>query len=212
MKGFWLGIVLIILVGIGGLIYRNILERPVVPAGACTLEAKVCPDGEAVGRVAPSCDFAPCPFPNVTLSQANIIFALPAGYASTTLPDASSIAAYFGGAGTTSPEIVIHEYAVASSSESVIYATALSDASGNPVSPSTFSAVTLGNHTFSFVVLGRFEGVVHTAYYLPVGQEMLRFDAISQGVADWTDPNLDPTTLTADTALRAMLTTLQTNQ
>jgi outer membrane protein OmpA-like peptidoglycan-associated protein len=28
---------------------------------ACTKEAKVCPDGSAVGRVAPSCEFAPCP-------------------------------------------------------------------------------------------------------------------------------------------------------
>ncbi len=30
---------------------------------ACTLEAKICPDGSAVGRVAPSCEFAPCPVP-----------------------------------------------------------------------------------------------------------------------------------------------------
>ncbi len=28
---------------------------------ACTMEAKLCPDGSYVGRVAPSCDFAPCP-------------------------------------------------------------------------------------------------------------------------------------------------------
>jgi hypothetical protein len=28
---------------------------------ACTQEAKLCPDGSAVGRVAPNCDFAPCP-------------------------------------------------------------------------------------------------------------------------------------------------------
>lgn len=27
----------------------------------CTEEAKICPDGSAVGRVGPSCDFAPCP-------------------------------------------------------------------------------------------------------------------------------------------------------
>ena len=30
---------------------------------ACTMEAKICPDGSAVGRVAPNCDFAPCPTP-----------------------------------------------------------------------------------------------------------------------------------------------------
>jgi hypothetical protein len=28
---------------------------------ACTMEAKICPDGSAVGRVPPNCDFAPCP-------------------------------------------------------------------------------------------------------------------------------------------------------
>jgi hypothetical protein len=27
---------------------------------ACTEEAKVCPDGSAVGRVPPNCEFAPC--------------------------------------------------------------------------------------------------------------------------------------------------------
>ena len=28
---------------------------------ACTMEAKICPDGSSVGRVAPNCEFAPCP-------------------------------------------------------------------------------------------------------------------------------------------------------
>jgi hypothetical protein len=32
-------------------------ERPV----ACTLEAKICPDGTAVGRTGPHCEFAECP-------------------------------------------------------------------------------------------------------------------------------------------------------
>lgn len=38
--------------GIGG-------DEPV----ACTLDAKVCPDGSAVGRIAPNCEFAECPAP-----------------------------------------------------------------------------------------------------------------------------------------------------
>lgn len=34
------------------------------PVGvACTMDAKICPDGTAVGRVAPSCEFAACPSP-----------------------------------------------------------------------------------------------------------------------------------------------------
>lgn len=28
---------------------------------ACTMDAKICPDGSAVGRVGPRCEFAPCP-------------------------------------------------------------------------------------------------------------------------------------------------------
>ena len=32
-------------------------EEPV----ACTQDAKMCPDGTSVGRVPPSCEFAPCP-------------------------------------------------------------------------------------------------------------------------------------------------------
>ncbi|GEM_PF-1402711 len=28
---------------------------------ACTMEAKICPDGTAVGRTGPNCEFAPCP-------------------------------------------------------------------------------------------------------------------------------------------------------
>jgi len=29
-------------------------------AQACTEEAKICPDGSAVGRTGPNCEFAPC--------------------------------------------------------------------------------------------------------------------------------------------------------
>lgn len=28
---------------------------------ACTQDAKICPDGSAVGRQGPKCEFAPCP-------------------------------------------------------------------------------------------------------------------------------------------------------
>jgi hypothetical protein len=31
------------------------------PQKACTLEAKICPGGKAVGRTGPNCTFAPCP-------------------------------------------------------------------------------------------------------------------------------------------------------
>lgn len=31
------------------------------PGRACTMEAKICPDGSAVGRTGPNCEFTPCP-------------------------------------------------------------------------------------------------------------------------------------------------------
>ncbi len=34
---------------------------PSDPPQACTEEAMVCPDGSAVGRTGPNCEFAPCP-------------------------------------------------------------------------------------------------------------------------------------------------------
>lgn len=32
----------------------------------CTMEAKICPDGSAVGRTGPACEFAPCPVGSAT--------------------------------------------------------------------------------------------------------------------------------------------------
>ncbi|MFA5188663.1 MAG: hypothetical protein WC460_04860 [Patescibacteria group bacterium] len=37
---------------------------------ACTQEAKLCPDGSAVGRTGSNCEFAPCPEVNSALSEA----------------------------------------------------------------------------------------------------------------------------------------------
>lgn len=39
-------------------------------AVACTMEAKLCPDGSAVGRSGPNCEFAPCPAVNSILTEA----------------------------------------------------------------------------------------------------------------------------------------------
>ena len=48
-----IGAVIVVVIGIA--LQQNSQPR------ACTEEAKLCPDGSAVGRVAPNCDFAPCP-------------------------------------------------------------------------------------------------------------------------------------------------------
>lgn len=36
-------------------------QQPVPEQIACTADAKLCPDGSAVGRIAPNCEFAECP-------------------------------------------------------------------------------------------------------------------------------------------------------
>jgi len=55
------GISLIIIV-IAGLVTANFLFPANAPKPtACTMEAKLCPDGSAVGRTGPNCEFAECP-------------------------------------------------------------------------------------------------------------------------------------------------------
>lgn len=47
------------------------LPVPLTPT-VCTKESKSCPDGTAVGRSGPNCEFAPCPVPTVTETQSSI--------------------------------------------------------------------------------------------------------------------------------------------
>ncbi len=39
---------------------ESISPGPTTTSKACTLEAKVCPDGSSVGRTGPNCEFSPC--------------------------------------------------------------------------------------------------------------------------------------------------------
>ena len=54
----------ILLISVGVLLsgrYKFKGEKPRNTGIACTQDAKICPDGSAVGRVPPNCEFAPCP-------------------------------------------------------------------------------------------------------------------------------------------------------
>lgn len=211
MKGLLLGVLLIIIVGFGGLVYRNAVEYPVQQT-ACPMDAQVCPDGTSLGRTGPSCTFPTCPPPNVSLSRVSISFAVPANFTDTELPDASSVAAYEmedSLAGTASG-IIIRRYAIAASTTALatIQQTAIGGASGLPVGVTSFTSTVLGTHRFTVVSIERFEGVVDTAYYLARNSDVLRFDAIDKG-ADWTNPNLDVSKLPAHAALVKLLMTLQ---
>jgi len=52
-----------------GIMVWPMLQKEAPPAViGCTMEAKICPDGSAVGRSGPQCEFAPCPeMPDTTL-------------------------------------------------------------------------------------------------------------------------------------------------
>lgn len=50
-------VIAIIIVG-GYLAFKNYFQNTNI---ACTLEAKICPDGSSVGRTGPNCEFAECP-------------------------------------------------------------------------------------------------------------------------------------------------------
>ncbi len=66
-KGLILAVLFIVLVGVAGAFYfypttvtSPVVVIPTTPV-ACTLEAKVCPDGSSVGRTGPNCEFTACP-------------------------------------------------------------------------------------------------------------------------------------------------------
>lgn len=70
MKAILSAIIAVILIGVG---YYFLKSEPLTQENnndpeqvACTLDAKICPDGSAVGRVAPDCEFAQCPAFNGT--------------------------------------------------------------------------------------------------------------------------------------------------
>ena len=141
MKSLLFGILLIIILGFGGLVYRNAVEHPAQPI-TCPLDAETCPDGTSVLRTGISCTFPVCPPPNVTLSNINMSFALPAGFAALALPDAASVAAYESPAtssSTDTADIIIRRYAITASSTALatIQQTAIGGASGAPVGVTT---------------------------------------------------------------------------
>ena len=212
MKTLLLGILVIVIIGTGGLVYRNAVEHPSQPI-ACPTTTFECPDGTELSHSGLSCNFPACPPPNVTLTGANISFALPIGFIADVPSDPADVAVYQlppTASSTLSDTITIRQYAIASSSTALatIEATAIGLTSGVPVNPTAFSSKMFGIHRFTVVIVDRFEGTIDTAYYLSRGTEVLRFDAVDQEV-DWTNPNLDVSKLPAHRGLEQLLTTLQ---
>lgn len=60
MRKTYIFIALVVLIGVAAVGWLSVGSRDVQPI-ACTMEAKLCPDGSAVGRTGPNCEFAACP-------------------------------------------------------------------------------------------------------------------------------------------------------
>lgn len=227
MKQLIAGVILILILGIGGFLYRNVLEHtnPAAVATstaqtngtACPADAKMCPDGTSVGRTGTSCTFAACALPNVEIKDARIAFAIPAGYTADENAigaDTTLLAAFIKPAAQPNSfqTIVIRDYPIESgqTATSTMLAKTMYESSGNqPKSLSEFTKVIVNGKTYYRVVLERFEGQIHTAYYLPRAADVLRFEVLERDVTNWTDAKLDIETLPAHKALHQLLSGLQ---
>jgi hypothetical protein len=59
-RSFLVAIVgLLLVLGIAYLVWSQV-AAPEPELVACTMDAMICPDGSYVGRVPPTCEFAPC--------------------------------------------------------------------------------------------------------------------------------------------------------
>lgn len=217
MKTLFFGIVLILLIGIGGFFYRNVAERAGDPnAIACTADAKLCPDGSAVGRAGPSCEFAPCPPPNVELPQAELAFVMPLGYiaSGSVVANPSLLAAFVKATSSALPQptIEVRRYSIpeGSTADDVILAnTRYQPADLEAEDFSRFATVLINGRTFRVTVIERFEALVESAYYLAREDDVLHFSVVEHGVTDWMEPGLVVSELPEHQALLSLLSTLQ---
>jgi|GEM_PF-415312 len=218
MKTLIAGIVLIVVLGVGGFFYRNVLEHPGAPTVSgtvCTADAKLCPDGTAVGRTGPNCEFAACAYPNVSIADAKVAFAVPAGYTADENAygaDPSLIAAFSNGTSSPSDSIVVRDYPIPAgetANDVILANTHLEPSDMTPSDMSKFSPKIIGTHTYSEITIERFEAVVHSAYFLPRASDVLEFEVLEHDVTDWQNPNLIPDNLPEHQALIKMLGTLE---
>lgn len=75
-----IGVIVLVLIIAGLFLYSKEAKAP-APGGDgeqvfCTADAKICPDGSAVGRIPPSCEFAACPAPVVPENMATVTASL----------------------------------------------------------------------------------------------------------------------------------------
>ena len=221
MKQLIAGVILIFVIGIAAFLYRNAMERPRVPGGeaACTMEAKLCPDGTAVGRSGPACAFMPCPLPNVEVADKQVAFAIPTGYVSDENAygaDPSLIAAFVKPslAGDPPHSIIVRSYLLnGRDADGVILEnTRYQPADMQATDFSRFGSAVVNGKSFRSTVIERFEAQVQSAYYLVRANDVLKFEITERDVTGWTEPSLVVEDLPEHAAFLTMLGTLQAGE
>lgn len=61
MRKVALTILVLLIALFGWFLLSKKAQAPSPEPVACTMDARICPDGSAVGRMPPDCEFAPCP-------------------------------------------------------------------------------------------------------------------------------------------------------
>ena len=190
MKQLLAGVVILFVVGIASFLYRNTMERPgvTVPDVACTMEAKLCPDGSSVGRSGPRCEFAPCAFPNVEIPSVNIAFVLPEGYAEGVDGDGLVNLEKPSAGGWPPHTITVYRYPIpeGQTADDVILRNTTYQPSGEQATDfERFSSVSAGGKTYRETTIERFEALIHSSYFLVREGDVLRFDIVEHDVTDW---------------------------
>jgi len=207
MKKIGIGISIVLAVLLIGFLYRNSTERvpmdliaSTTPSNqACTADAKICPDVSA---------------------SSTLGFVLPSGYAQLENGSQSqtTLRVYQKATATNGMNhtLTVSQYPIEGDTTAILLMlqNTVFDPSGmQATSTNAFKQVTYGKNTFYVVTVGRFEGQVETEYYLPVAGDtsrtLYRFDLIERNVTNWTDPNLNISTLPEHQAIAKMLSTVQ---
>lgn len=221
MKSLFFGVVLILLLGVAGFFYRNVMESAGTPEPvACTMDAKVCPDGSAVGRTGPSCAFAACPLGNAEYPTLGLGFVTPSGYVENkdALGDDATLIAAFEKLSPTESvphAIVVRAFPIPAgktAEEVIIAETIFEPADMGAESIEDFTEETIGGRLYYTAVVERFEAQIHSLYYLPRTTDVLRFEVLERDVMDWMEPDLSVNSLPEHSAFREMLRTLTVTQ
>ena len=219
MKQLAFFLVLIIVLGLGGFLYRYTMEQPSQgEMTACTMEARICPDGSAVGRSGPDCAFAACAFPNVEIPEAGLSFAVPAGYTQLESGASGQETLRIFGKPSLSPNIphTIHvkRYPIPAgqTAEQVILAnTRYQPADMQAEDFTRFTTIHAGGKSYRSTVIERFEALIQSSYFLVRENDIVRFDIVEHDVNEWMNPDLVVADLPEHQALLRMLVTLQGN-